>query len=197
MSPDTNITMAEALRLTRAGRLTEATAVLQRGLASAGTAAAGESTVAQPVGDLGRLRLPMPNRRSVKWPEVPRAYAASTRQGLLEDTPGHAARAARLPDTVSRAAWPGGARSSSGGAAARAAAATGGEIRHLTHTESAGTRSYDLYIPTGYAGEPVPLVVMLHGGKQNGSGLRGRHADERVRRAAHLSRRLPRPVEGG
>ena len=48
MSPDTNITMAEALRLTRAGRLTEATAVLQRGLASAGTPAAGESTAAQP-----------------------------------------------------------------------------------------------------------------------------------------------------
>jgi hypothetical protein len=38
MGPDTNITMAEALRLTRAGRVTEATAVLQRGLASVGTA---------------------------------------------------------------------------------------------------------------------------------------------------------------
>ena len=34
MSPDTKVAMAEAVRLTRAGRLTEATAALQRGLAS-------------------------------------------------------------------------------------------------------------------------------------------------------------------
>ena len=53
MSRHKNMTMVEALRLTRARRLTDATEVLQRGLASAGTAAADESTVAHPVGDLG------------------------------------------------------------------------------------------------------------------------------------------------
>jgi poly(3-hydroxybutyrate) depolymerase len=165
MSLDTNMTMVEALRLTRAGRLTEATEILPRGLASAVTAAADESAVAPRFGEFSHLRRPMPNGRPVRWREEPRAYAALAGRGLVEDLP---ATLPGLSDIISPAGWARGARSSSAGAAARAAAAPGGEVRHLTHTDRAGTRSYDLYIPMGYAGEPVPLVVMLHGGKQNG-----------------------------
>jgi poly(hydroxyalkanoate) depolymerase family esterase len=117
MSINTSSTMSEALRLTRAGRVTEATGLLQRGLASTGSVAPDGSTAAQPLGSLGRLRPPV-----------------STGRG----TPASAAGAAR------------------------------GEFRQAGHTESAGTRSYYLYTPTTTASRPVPLVVMLHGGTQDG-----------------------------
>jgi poly(hydroxyalkanoate) depolymerase family esterase len=95
MSAERDITMTEALRLTRDGRLSEATGLLQRGLASADTAA---------------------------------------------------------PDRGATAPGPAG----------------GGEFRQVTHTESAGTRRYYVYTPSSYTGRPVPLVVMLHGGRQDG-----------------------------
>ena len=118
--------MSEALRLTRAGRLTEALAVLQRTLG-----AAPEIPARLP----GGQHMPPAQWRTMRRPG-----------GLLD----------RLRPPLT----------SNPGAAAEAAAA-GGEIRRMAHTEPAGTRSYDLYIPTGYTGAPVPLVVMLHGGGQD------------------------------
>jgi poly(hydroxyalkanoate) depolymerase family esterase len=105
--------MADALRLTRQGRLTEATALLNPG------------SPARRTGLLKNLKARLAHPPTVEVPTVVR--------------PGTAGGETR----------------------------TGGETRRQTHTEPAGSRSYDLYIPSGYARQPVPLVVMLHGGTQD------------------------------
>jgi len=132
--------MPEALRLVREGRLDEATKLLQRGLI-AGLPTSG----ALP----GLPRLPFGGAHRVA-PGV---------KDLLDKVRSAAGGLSGLL---------GNAQSTEAGSAhAAAAAAPGGRVEHLSHSEAAGTRSYDLYIPTGYRGEPVPLVVMLHGGRQN------------------------------
>jgi poly(hydroxyalkanoate) depolymerase family esterase len=127
--------MSEALRLTRAGQLTEAFAVLQRTLG-----------VAPPTGPADTAP-EIPARLHGGHHTLPSEWRTMRRPGGLLD---------RLRPPLT----------SNPGAAA-AAAAAGGEIRRLAHTEPAGTRGYDLYIPTGYTGAPVPLIVMLHGGRQD------------------------------
>ncbi|MBA2637194.1 MAG: PHB depolymerase family esterase [Solirubrobacterales bacterium] len=161
MQTHPNPAMSEALRLTRDGQFAEASAVLQRGLSGASSTPPAGSAVAEPLGALRQLRSLLPNDRGDAHASAPGAHASPAR--LLDRL---RAKLSDLP-RLDPSGLPGGTPSSRSGAAATAAAAPGGEIRHLTHTEAAGTRSYDLYVPTGYTGDPVALVVMLHGGKQD------------------------------
>ncbi len=145
MDDDRTAGMAEALRLTRAGQLTEAVAVLQRTLGAAAP----------------------PGRPAGTGPEIPGLRPGGLLDKLrskLTHSPG-----AKLPGGLTNLLrdLPTANRGTTQTGAAAAAAAPGGEIRHLNHTDPAGTRNYDLYIPTGYTGAPVPLVVMLHGGSQD------------------------------
>ena len=199
--------MAEALRLTRAGRLGEATALIQRTLGGAPASATQpeypattDKTAAStyrvvsvdPV--LARLPAAAPT-------EHPRSEEPDGDQGhaqAVQESPRHGPRirlgASRpipgageptavmaalqqvlnraLPTTLPGAPLPTlhplpGLTSVPG-----APDATGTEIepggRFITgtHTGPAGTRGYKLYVPSGYAGQAVPLVVMLHGCSQ-------------------------------
>jgi poly(hydroxyalkanoate) depolymerase family esterase len=140
MSENWNTTMGEALRLTRAGQLAQATSVLQQVLA-------GNAGGAQPGGggpdDIarhGRGRPSPPSNRLATAP--PASLVAPTESSKVR------------PPLDS-------------GAHAPVRGGFGGQTHRRRHSETAGTRSYDLYVPAGYRGDPVPLVVMLHGGTQN------------------------------
>jgi poly(hydroxyalkanoate) depolymerase family esterase len=139
--------MTEATRLTRQGRLAEATALLQRGLVGADV-----PTAAEPA-------QPAPRR---PYPDAPRwRLPAALRQRL-----GRGLSAALAPPAVHLRHGPGGLPLVTTGATVEAAPAPG-QFLDESYASGAGERAYKLYVPTGYTGEPVPLVVMLHGGTQS------------------------------
>ena len=182
--------MAEAMRLMQEGDLTEATAIIQRALGGssfgsgfapvaspdahngAGTPIDVESSVvgeaphpgapSGPAAGRGPTAATRPATSSLLFGSVPLTMPdgltltvpesmASTMPGVLPGLPG----------------LPGAMPSPNEGETDPAVVPTGGRFIERSYTNQTGTRSYKLYIPSGYIGQEVPLVVMLHGCTQS------------------------------
>ena len=182
--------MAEAMRLMQKGDLTEATAVIQRTLGGS-SFESGFAPVASPDAP-SRAGEPIDVESSVV-DEAPHPGVASGPAAARE--PAAAARSdaspllfgsvpLNVPDGLSLTmpesmplaipgvlpslpGLPGAMPSPKEGETDPAVVPTGGRFVERSYTNQAGSRTYKLYIPSGYIGQEVPLVVMLHGCTQS------------------------------
>ena len=151
-------TLREATRLTQAGQLAEATALLQRMLR--GERAADTTTRTR-----GRVSL-----TGRKPPTI------DAKVNDIENT--DRAHLARVPSSSPRRLQPLFDRAKDGSwlgmrGAKRTPPSTpdivpeGAKFIQSAYSNPAGSRSYKLFVPSGYQGQPIPLVVMLHGCTQS------------------------------
>jgi poly(hydroxyalkanoate) depolymerase family esterase len=169
--------MAEATRLTREGRLSDATALIQRSLRGLPTGPGAAWPWAEPEGPerrvsrvasvpagVGELLDRHGGRRRPSLLDSPATTPASPWQTMprlaslprLRNLPG-------APDLQGLRGLPG---LSALGPGVPAGPPLPGQTLVGSFRGAAGERPYRLYVPSGCTGEPVPLVVMLHGGTQ-------------------------------
>ncbi len=172
--------MLEATRLTREGKLTEASALLQallRGeMPDDSAAATPRDTVSPAAGRLPRILDVDPETGEVSGP-APRATATGRwpTGGLGTATMPQMPEALRgfLDQLNQGGPAQGGLAQGLGGLAqgtmSRAAEPLpqGAQFVAGTFSSTAGSRSYRLYVPSTHRGEAMPLVVMLHGCTQS------------------------------
>jgi poly(hydroxyalkanoate) depolymerase family esterase len=135
--------MREATRLTRAGRLGEATAFIQR-LLRGESEPAPPDAVGPPVIDVVPDKVELTEARETEPAPAPSHLPEVLRSFLKRFNLRGAAQPAPSPD-----------------------AAESGRFDTLSFTNAAGSRSYKLYTPSAYHGQALPLIVMLHGCTQS------------------------------
>lgn len=157
MKPIIGAEMIEATRLTRAGRLTEATALL-RGMLQ-GKEPDGSSPEARPAGEVPAGVLGLTPTRQAEHDATTTAAQPMMPEGMLRDfltkirglgassgLLGPGDPAPNIPPVV---------------------LPPGGRFVTASYSNHAGTRGYRLYVPSAYHGQPLPLLVMLHGCTQS------------------------------
>ncbi len=154
MIPFEQIDMAEATRLTREGRLEEAMAIL-RGARPGATVAKGDTG-----GKAGpkRARAARPILDMVPpSPGTGGVWTAPGANGLGGARSGLGAGTWAMPDPLA----------ARGAVRPAAPLPSGARFEARVHAGASGSRPYRLYVPSGHAGRPLPLVVMLHGCTQS------------------------------
>jgi poly(hydroxyalkanoate) depolymerase family esterase len=162
--------MAEATRLTRQGRLVEATALIQQTLAGPAVTrrtphapSAGKEAASAP-DHHPNVPAPLPVHRRNPPRRVPSGWTRGPSSFPRRGAPG--------PGLTHRPAVP-------------AAKRPTGRFDAFSYTNAAGSRGYRLYVPAGYTDGPLPLLVMLHGGTQDAAafaaatGMNGLAEDQR------------------
>lgn len=179
MNAQPNIDILEATRLTREGRLAEAMAILQAGLPSGRPSAPFDNAGGNEGQRRGRsaawiLDMIPPSPGGGAWtspkfnfPHMAPDGSSGSAGGLGQPQVSEALRG-----FLDRMGQPGpgvGLDGLVGRGPARAPAPLpeGARFEERTFANEAGSRMYKLYIPSGYTGQPVPLVVMLHGCTQS------------------------------
>ena len=166
MNAFSKIDMAEATRLTRAGKLAEAMAVLQgRALPGDPEPRTAAATRRLALGSSALRSAPSSQSKSSSERPTPPTAGDSEDPGVREALPGLAYRMRALRERLPKMHAFG--RLGEGAGSVSIHVPEGARFEERTFSNGAGARNYKVYVPSGYNGQPLPVVVMLHGCTQN------------------------------
>ena len=174
MISDLKVRMGEALRLTRAGRLTEATALLQglpQNVKSSEVSKGIKRESATGAGHARKLIDMVPPRSASGHWTAPGMDTQEHNAALAEGVaPPHMTTALQgLFDRFGKrgSLWGLDGLAGNRSPEAKTPLPDGARFEEHVYANDVGSRRYKLFVPSGYCGVPLPLVVMLHGCTQS------------------------------